>query len=300
MNAVDPVWIYVLVEVLVISLGLTGFFGYRWWCLHAERQLLIRICEQVAADLAETIAAIRNDPLRRPELRNAEIACLSALTPPFADLKLADVGAWDDIFASFHATFDQLARQLTPLLAEPSTEDANLGEDDATPVDPQELDSALAGLLAQHDQGLATLNASREVTVNMKRKCEDIRQAHHNLRVNLESVSKMDRSGQLQPLLADIEKSNLELQQMVFSLERAQGSMTPQLEALGLQVRNLQATVQNYRKSLPKLVTERDSLAEENKDLNKQLEAKIKLVDRLNRNYEVLRREYTKLYQATR
>lgn len=298
MNSGAEAWIYLLAEALLVSLGLAGFFGYRWWRLHSERRLLIRICEQVSAHLGEAIAAAQNDPLHRPELRQAEVACLSALLPPFSDLRLADVAAWDDIFAGLHTTFDVLGRQLTPLPAEADA--AGPMEDAPEGFCPEELDQALAGLLNQHDQGLATLVASRDVTVDMKRKCEDIRQAHHNLRVNLESVAKLDRGGQLQPLLTDIEKSNLELQQMVFSLERAQGSLGPQLEALGQQVHNLQATVQNYRKSLPKLVLERDSLAEEKKELLKQLEAKIKLVDRLNRNYEVLRREYTKLYQATR
>ncbi|SMF93488.1 hypothetical protein SAMN02949497_0770 [Methylomagnum ishizawai] len=300
MNQNDYVWIYILAEALLVSLGLMGFFGYRWWRLRSERRLLIRICGQVAEHLTESIEAVQKDPLRYPEFRQAEAACLSALLPPFADLRLADVEAWDDIFANIHALFDLLARRLAALPAETHQGAGKPTDDDMERADIQEWDAAFAEFLSQHNQGLTFLAATRDVTADIKRKCEDVRQAHHNLRVNLESVVKMDRGGQLQPLLADIEKSNFELQQMAYSLERAQGNMAPQLETLGQQVRNLQLTVQNYRKSLPKIVQERDRLAEEKGDLTKQLEAKVKLVDRLNRNYETLRREYTKLYQATR
>jgi DNA repair exonuclease SbcCD ATPase subunit len=307
-------WIYGLAEALALSLVAAVVFGFKWWGLRRERHQMERVCQEVLGSLEEELEAARKDPMRRPELRDGRVACFHALSAPFQRGRFCEAEAWQDTLDILNRSFDELARSTLPSLPPEATPAAEAiesrpsGKGAGSDEEPEvgagfacpELETEIDLLLTQHNRGVATLAASRGVAVDMKRKCEDIRLANQNLRVKLESVVKQDRSGQILQMLDEIELSNHDLQQMMFATERHHSNLGPQIDALGQQIRNLQLTVKNYRKSLQKLLLDRDALAEEKKEFVKQLEAKTKLVERLNRNYDALRREYTKLYEATR
>ena len=93
-------------------------------------------------------------------------------------------------------------------------------------------------------------------------------------------------------------QSNLAFMQAAYNAERNINSLEQQFDDFEERIHNLQVSVNNYRKSVHKLVTERDLLIEEKQQFITQLELKDKVIARLNRNYETLRREYTKIYSG--
>ncbi len=312
MNFNYYLWLYSLAEALALSVVVAAIFGFKWWGLRKQSSRLEHARKEVLARLDREIAGCGKYPPRRLELREGRIACFKALSAPFQVGKLGEAGVWREVLDDLGRSFDKLAQAappspppgLPPLVTAEESEPAEKAEESDTEevenFDYPELDTEIDALLSQHERGVATLSANRKVTGDLKRKCEEIRQANQNLRDKLASVAKQEHGGQLQRMLDEVEQSNLDLQQMVFATERHHSNLGPQLDALGQQIRNLQLTIRSYRKSLQKLLLDRDALAQEKKELIKQLEAKTKLAERLNRNYDALRREYTKLYEATR
>jgi DNA repair ATPase RecN len=303
MTLKEYVWIYGLAEALLLSVLLNIFLVVQWWRRRRAAKRLERAHETVGDLIREEISAATNDPEYQPDLRNYKLEYLNALLVPFQKKRTDDISNWIHLLRTLHESFSKLTKRGAKLEGEQPF--AANGEEPAEfsgePMSATaHFDSEIDALLAQHQLSLAALTSDRSATSELKRKCEDIRRVNNNLKVQLESIAKTDSSGQIQQLLDQIEESNFELQQMVFAIDRNHGHLGPQLEAMGQQIHTLQLTIKNYRKAMQKLITERDDLVEEKKSLLKQIDARTKLCERLTHNFDALRREYTKLYEATR
>ncbi len=305
--------LYGLAEALALCLAVALFFGYKWWKLFQANRRLERACAQMPILLKQRSERAKLDSKLGKPAQESWAAHCKALAALFERRRIDRTEDWEAALE----TLGQSLAKLTP--AEPpapqpspvaTTAIAATPEEGAAPEpDPPaaaaglampELDAEIGKLLDQHSRGVASLNESHTATMDLRRKCEDIKLANQNLRIKLESVAKQDRTGQLRQILDEVEQSNLDLQQMALAAEHQHSGLGAQLDALGQQIHNLQITIRNYRKSLQKLLLERDALIGENKEHLRQLETKTRLIERLNRNYDALRREYTKLYEATR
>lgn len=305
-------WLYGLAEALALCLVAALVFAYKWWKLFQASRRLERACFTMASLLEQRGERARQDAMQGKPLQEDWAMSCKALAALFAQQRLEDAEAWEAVLGTLGLSIAKLApREPQPPAPQsgPTETVAYLEasapmEDGAVPpaagLAMPELDAEIGRLLDQHSRGMATLDESRSTAADLRRKCEEIRLANQNLRAKLESVAKQDRTGQLRQILDEVEQSNLDLQQMAFAAEHQHKGLGAQLDALGQQIHNLQLTIRNYRKSLQKLLLERDALVQENKEHLKQLEAKTRLIERLNRNYDALRREYTKLYEATR
>ncbi len=303
-------WIYGLSEALALCLAAIALLGFHWQRQRKQRSLMERAWREVLKRLDEEVETAQKDPQRRLELRDIRVACFKAFSAPLQSGRTGEAKVWYQAIDNLNQSLDKIVSRPpradappdpeSDLEPEPTGESEQDWDGQALEASCPDLDTEIGLLLSQHDRGVATLHASRGVAIDLTRKCEEIRLANQNLRVKLESVAKQDHGGHIQRMLDEIEQSNLDLQQIAFATERHHSSLGPQLDALGQQIRNLQLSIKNYRKSLQKLLVDRDALAEEKKALAGQLETKIKLIERLNRNYDVLRREYTKLYESTR
>ena len=154
----------------------------------------------------------------------------------------------------------------------------------------QALDFDVDALLEQYQVGLATFSASRETTAELKRKCLSLERTKRNLRSRVESLSHPDSSVRLREAIDELESNNSELLQLVHDTERHYNALALEFSEIEKKTHNLRLTVVDYRKLVQALLLERDSLAEQKKQLIAQ-------VGSLNRNYDSLRLEYFKLYR---
>ena len=295
MTPAHYVWIYGLAEALALSLVFTALFGIQWWRLRRERQKFERSSRAIAGIFKEEIARLNNKPTARPELRGSLEACLSAFSKPFKKRQLADEEAWKTVVENVGHCFDDLQRTTQGVSAtgHPSGLDAS---DDMAGLSDTELDSGIDSLLTGYRAGTSAIETNREATAELKRNYQQLQLANRNLRQKLQ----VDKNSELWQLFDTSERSNAVFMRTLSVKERSYNLLVKEFEALREHVHNLQATIGNYRKSVHKLVLEQSGLAEENRQLHEQQEVTTRLVTRLNRDYDTLRNEYTKLFDTIR
>lgn len=298
------VWIYGLAEALAVTLVLAVVFGVKWWRLRQERQRLAQTCKLIARAIKEDIEANQYKSTSRPELRNGRIGYLKALFKPFRSGRLDDEDAWREVLESLDQCFDGL-RQSTraatgkqePVPPAIGAKSPALDTEAAASRATLETNADIDGLMNQYQISLSALNANRQVSADLQNRYVQLEQANEELRAQLGSS---ETGGPLRQMLDTFEQRNLEFMQIAFSAERNQAILQQELNALEEHIHNLNVTIKNSRKSAHKLLLERDALTEENQRLIEHQQSTDKLVVRLNRNYDALRREYTKLYEGSR
>lgn len=295
MSPTHYVWIYGLAEALALSLVLTALFGIQWWRLRRDRQKMEPTCRAIAGMLKEEIDRIKNRPTARPGLRKSQTAYLTALSKPFKQRQLVDEDAWKAVVENLGQCFDDLTRT-TQEMSEPDHPSALDASDDTAGLSTAELDLGIDSLLTGYQTGKSAIETNREATAELKRNYQQLQLANRNLRQKLQ----MDKNSELWQLFETYERENAVFMKTLSAKERNYNLLVKEFEALRERLQHLQATIDNYRKSVHKLLLERSGLDEENKQLREQREVTDRLVTRLNRNYDTLRNEYTKLFETIR
>lgn len=296
------VWVYGLAEALALVSIVTIVLGIKWWRLRRERQDWLRLTEHIDHMITDEIARARDTRTKRPELRDGWIATLHAIAKPFRHERLAEESVWQEVFGALDRCFDGLARStpspVASAAASPETA-AVRPPDDALSSPSMEAD--IDDLLQPYREGRSAFSSSSQsMEGDLKSRYSELKQVSEGL---LARIATIGQGGEVDvPALRQeldlFMQSNLAFMQAAYNAERNINSLEQQFDDVEGRIHNLQVTVNNYRKSVHKLVTERDLLIEEKRQLITQLELKDKVIARLNRNYETLRREYTKIYSG--
>lgn len=304
--------IYGLIEALILCLVATAFFGFKWRKYRKERLRSELAWGEILDRLDEEVEALQKNPQRRPELRPLRLACFKAFAAPLEHGQVGDPKVWHRAIDELNQSLDEIVphiKLVEPALApKPQTiaseaekleqPKEDLSEDAAETPFP-ELDTKIDLLLSQHGSSMEVLYASQKVADDLKQKCDELRLANQNLRMKVEAIAKQNRSGQLQQTLDEMEKNGVCLKEVALANTRHNNNLKFQLDELGQQIRDFQLSIVDYRKLEIKLLGDRHYLLSENEELSAQLKGKNKLIDRLNGKIEVLRREYTILYEST-
>jgi hypothetical protein len=293
------IWIYGLAEALALVLIVTIVLGIQWWRLRKERRSWLTLAERVDRLITDEIIRARDTHTKRPELRDGWIATLHALSKPFRHERLAEDEVWHEVVGAIDRCFEGLARTT----ASPRVQSARQPETTPAPIQDVGLDSPgmesdIEALLQDYQQGRTTLSENQSNGGDLKIKYQDLKLVSDGLLDRIQAIgpgSEVDMLVLRQELDVFMQ-SNLAFMQAAYNAERNLNFLEQQFDDFEGRIHNLQVTVNNYRKSVHKLVTERDLLIEEKQQYIAQLELKDKVVARLNRNYETLRREYTKIY----
>lgn len=294
------VWIYGLAEALALSLALTVLFGIGWWKLRQERKRMELTCTAIAGMLKEEIIEIKREATAWPGFRDSRLACLRALSQPFKKRRLGDETLWKTVAAMLNQCFDTLVSQSARQSSEPgSALEATASEEsdaDDEGLSGVALNAGVDTLLASYQVGQSVIATNRETTTELKRHYRQLQIANQNLRKELEA----DKTTELWQIFDTYERSNATFMKTLSAKERNYNILVKEFEGLQGNIHNLQTKIANYRKSAHQLLLEKSALTEENKQLIEQHEVTDKLVVRLNRNYDTLRNEYTKLFETTR
>ena len=294
------VWIYGLAEALALVLILAIVLGVKWWRLRKERQAWLTLAQRVDHLLEDEITRVRDTPTKRSELRDGWIATLLALSKPFRNERLTEDLAWQEAVGAIGRCFEGLARTTLNLGTQPPTL-----KPETVPApfvdegfDSPSMESDIDALLQNYQEGRSALSSNHSTGSELKVKYSELKQISEGLLARIESLG---HGGEVDVLALRQEldvfmQSNLAFMQAAHNAERNINFLEQQFDEFEGRIHNLQVTVNNYRKSVHKLVTERDLLIEEKQQFITQLELKEKVIARLNRNYETLRREYTKIY----
>lgn len=294
------VWVYGLAEALALVLILAIVLGVKWWRLRKERQAWLTLAQRVDHLLEDEITRVRDTPTKRSELRDGWIATLLALSKPFRTERLTEEAVWQEAVGAIQRCFEGLAHATASPNASPPArqpETAPVQIQDAG-FDSPSMDTDLDALLQGYQEGRSALSSNQSTGSELKVKYSELKQISEGLLARVESIG---RGGEVDVLALRQEldvfmQSNLAFMQAAHNAERNINFLEQQFDDFEGRIHNLQVTVNNYRKSVHKLVTERDLLIEEKQQFITQLELKEKVIARLNRNYETLRREYTKIY----
>ena len=294
------VWIYGLAEALALVLIVTIVLGIKWWRLRKERQDWLKLAERVDQMIADEIARARDTRTKRPELRDGWIATLHAIAKPFRHERLAEEAAWQEVFSAIDRCFEGLARIAPSPAATAKPETSTILLQEAGLSSPN-MEADIDDLLQQYQQGRSAIASSQSTDVDLKSKYGALKQVSEGLLARIATVGKGGGETDMLALRQELDlfmQSNLDFMQAAYNAERNINSLEQQFDDFEERIHNLQVSVNNYRKSVHKLVTERDLLIEEKQQFITQLELKDKVIARLNRNYETLRREYTKIYSG--
>jgi hypothetical protein len=299
------VWIYGLAEALALVLIVAVVLGVKWWRLRRERQAWLGFSARIDRLIEDELARVRNKQSGRPELRDAWIATLRALSKPFQDERLIEDQAWEEVIGLIDRCFDGLAHTTRNSTARPAVEPTPAvasmapAHDAGTLKPSEDTDSDIDALLAHYQAGRSALSSNQSSGGELNQKYQEMLGLQDGLMARIKAAGKggvIDMIA-LQQELETFEQSNLAFMQAAHNAERNLNFLEQQFDDFEGRIHNLQVTVNNYRKSVHKLVTERDLLIEEKQQYITQLELKDKVIARLNRNYETLRREYTKIYR---
>lgn len=300
MQLTHYVWIYGLAEALVLVLILAIVLGIKWWRLRKERRAWLTLTQRVEHLIVDEIARVRDTRTNRPELRDGWIATLHALSKPFRHERLTEDEVWQEVIGAIDRCFEGLARTT----ASPGAQPARHPETAPAPsreagFDSPDMESDIDALLQHYQQGRTVLSDNQSNGGDLKIKYQDLKLVSDNL---LDRIAAIGQGSEVDVLALRQEldvfmQSNLAFMQAAHNAERNLNFLDQQFDDFEGRIHNLQITVNNYRKSVHKLVTERDLLIEEKQQYITQLELKDKVIARLNRNYETLRREYTKIYK---
>jgi hypothetical protein len=296
------VWIYGLAEALALILIIAIVLGVKWWRLRRERQVWLGFSERIARLIEDELARVRHKQSDRPELRDGRIATLRALYKPFQDERLIEDQAWEETVSLIDRCFDGLAQTTHNSAARPTVAPVVPPtapvHDVGTSAVPEDTDSDINALLQQYQAGRSALSSNQSSGSELNQKYQEMLDLQDGLMARIKAASKggvVDMVA-LQQELDTFVQSNLSFMQAAHNAERNVNLLEQQFDEFEDRIHNLQVTINNYRKSAHKLVTDRDALLEEKQQFISQLELKEKVIARINHNYETLRREYTKIY----
>ncbi|MBK1693834.1 hypothetical protein CKO09_03640 [Chromatium weissei] len=264
----------------------------------------MQIDESIAEQFKAEIAKIRELPVVRPELQDVHILLLKAIGTPFKKHQVNKVDLWSEVINQLARYFENLAQTT---LANHHSHSTIQKETNANPpvsekelvVDgefsTEKLDSVIGDLMSHFQAANSAITDNQEATSEMKNKFQNLQLVNQELRSMLES----DKTSEILEKFDAFEQMNTVFMRTLAVKERNYKILVKEHESLEVYIHNLQVTVTNYRKAIQKLLVKQSTLAEENKLLLEQQESNNHLVTRLNRNYETLRNEYTKLFETT-
>ncbi|MBK1717938.1 hypothetical protein [Thiocystis violacea] len=309
MSLNEYMWIYGLAEALALTLIVAIVLGVKWWRLRREHRRWRRARARIDGLIEGAIEGARAKQTDRPELRDSRIASLRALSDPFKQDPIVEEEAWRQALGAIDRCFEALGettaslaaanhRKAVPTHDTSSPESGQAPEDDglASPG----MESDVEALLEQYRLGRSTISSNREAGGDLKQKYRDLLVVNQSLRSRIDNLAPTDETDSLREELDAFLRSNLAFMRAALTAERNFNLLEQQFDEFEGRIDNLQATINTYRKAVHKLVSERDQLDEEQHQYLIQLDLKDKVIARLNRNYEALRREYAKIYGGTR
>ncbi|SDX85942.1 hypothetical protein SAMN05421644_11636 [Allochromatium warmingii] len=293
------VWIYSLAEMLAVVLVVAIVFGIKWWHLRQERRTWLGLSVRVERLIDDEIAATNSKHADRPELRDSHLAILCAIAKPFQDERLTEDQAWSEVIG----LIDRYITALTQVTARPTTQ-RTAAPPAATPAEQTAANAAaesrevelINGMLQQCQRGRSTLPEGE----NLQRTYQDMIQTQEQLMARVRAAREgcqLDMDA-LQADLTTATENNSAFMQAAHTTERNIQQLEQIFEDFEARIHNLQVTINTHRKSAQKLITERNSLQQDKELLLGQLAIKEKIIARLNRSYETLRREYVKIYEG--
>lgn len=296
------VWLYSLAELLAVVLLVAIVFGIKWWRLRRERRTWLGLSERIERLIDNEIAATNSKHADRPELRDSHLAILCAIAKPFQDERLTEDQAWSEVIG----LIDRYMTALTQVTARP-TNQRTAAPPAATPAEQTAANEAAAaaesqefelinGMLQQCQRGRSTLPEGE----NLQRTYQDMIQTQEQLLARVRAAREgcqLDMDA-LQADLTTATENNSAFMQAAHTTERNIQQLEQIFEDFETRIHNLQVTINTHRKSAQKLITERNSLQQDKELLLGQLAIKEKIIARLNRSYETLRREYVKIYEG--
>jgi len=294
-------WVYGLAEFCAVTSIAALVFGINWWRLHKRQAKMRRTCKAVSNRIAkevESFGNVREAGAHRDDPR----ALLESLARPF-DEEIAEAAAWKSVLDDLHHLIQVWDREqvASSVPAHAESAPATLGKASASLVGASDipaypgddgLDTGIDDLLDQYEASLSSFSANRDDISNLTDKCRQLESTNKELRHKLDTTSQSDLTEQLIQDLDAIEQQNLEFQTLLSESSQHQNVLGIELDQLATKILSLKSINQEYRKLVQETQLERDSLAEQKKQLLRQLE-------RMNRTYSSLRLEYLKLYRVT-
>ncbi|WP_200153255.1 hypothetical protein [Chromatium okenii] len=304
MNLTYYISVYSLAEALVLSIILTLFFGIQWWRIRRVHHHYEAFCAAGLALFKQDIQRLHAFPNARTELQDSHIAVLKMLAAPFKTEQLQTLAAWEHILQQLEQHYEHLAqvtqsRAPHPIAhAQSDCDLASCNHDELhhSGIATEQLDAAVGELLSQYQATTATIALNQEATAEIKHNFEALQLANQELRSRIQ----VNQDREIREKLDAVEQSNAAFMRALAVKERNYKLLIKEHETLQIHIHNLQISITEYRKAVHKLLLKQDSLIEENKLLREQNDSTTKLVGQLNRSYDTLRNEYTKLFETTR
>lgn len=316
MKPTDYLWFYGLIELSLVLFIIALVSGLAWWRLWRERRSLKQACRRVDALCSQALEACREHPADFSEQQRLHLACVQALRTPFRRQQLADEGLWGELLSQIQHLVDSAPERAAVVAASSSAPDTTpwprgaeaevVGSDGAEADDEADdgadVDQRIDTVLAQYKTGMRTLSDSREVSEDLQERYAQLQSADQRLAQHLHESAFRDDAERTRLLqeLDQFARSNEAFMQAATANERGLHALEIELDLLNQRLHEMRESFTRHRQSTHKLLLDRDALAEERKRLLMQLKMNERLVSRLNRNYNALHREYTRLYEATR
>ncbi|MBV5309431.1 hypothetical protein [Chromatium okenii] len=295
--------IYGLLEALIVSLIATMFFGFNWWKMYRLQKRQVQIDNSIVEQFKAEIIRIHELPATRPELNDVHVLLLKAIGMPFKKHQANQIDSWNEIIHQMERYFENLTQttqansQSNSITLKNTDTDVYAPENEVVDdeLSAESLDSAITDLMSHYQAANSAILNNQEATEEMKVKFQNLQLVNQELR----SIIQSEKTSELLEKFDAYEQMNAVFMRTIAVKERNYKSLVKEHEMLEVYIHNLQVTVTNYRKSIQKLLIKESSLVEENRLLLEQQESNNRLVTRLNRNYETLRNEYTKLFETT-
>jgi len=302
LNPTDYFWFYGLIELALILLVIAMLFALAWWRLWRERRRLKQVCRRVDVLCSQALQGARDERLAVDERQQTHLACLQSLRTPFRRQQLADDALWSDLLnqiqdlAKAGAYVERVEVAAPSVAVESPAEEAEQSDSEEA----VELDQQIETVYAQYQAGRQALLATREAKAELEQRYAELLDADQQLSQRLQNL-KRDESeiSWLRRELDHFVRSNQDFMRAAVTSECSQRALESEFSALVERIGAMQDSLTRYRQSNHKLLLDRDALAEERKRLLMQLKMNERLVARLNRNYNALHREYTRLYEST-
>lgn len=307
MSLSNYIWILGLAEALAVSLVAAFVFFLKWRRLRRKLEDIAQGSAKIADLLDREIAGIEEGSGRDLASWDARATYLRALTIPFRRKQVCDEKAWEDVLETLRRCFEGFARPPLEHSQAPALtgSDAELHEkspaveDEAESLEVPDLRVHLDALIQGYRLSRSTLDTSRKSMTELQIKYLHLQEVNQKLQTQLDAIAGADATGELREELDEARRCSLDLMRAAAVSKRNFNILTQQCDVLEQHIDQLQATIRGYRTSVRELIVERDSFAEETKDLMEQLELRERLVERLRHNYDLLRQEYDKLYGVT-
>lgn len=286
------VWIYGLAEALALAVLAAIVFGVKWWRLQQQRNKLTRTCHAIAAMLREEIAKKKSHMTTTHESRDYQIACLQTLMQPFQKKTVDEEQVWKNVLNNLDNHFDELLRTTCDLAALKNDDEINFThgseflEEDYAEVDNElsslKMDADIDAILSQYQIDMETLAANQKLNEELKQKYQNLEHANQDLQSEINEITQLELNSPLGQQLDAFRKSSLEFMRQASVAKSHCNSLSQQIDVLEAHLHHHQVNINHYRKSVHKLLINRDTLAKEKKQLIAQIKETNRLVARLN------------------